>query len=57
MKYRVNLIDNDGCNFDNGEFNNIKTAKDFARGRCGNYTVYINGIAYTATNNRINWGK
>jgi hypothetical protein len=53
--YRVNLINDQGCNFDNGEFKSLKAAKEFARKRGGDYTVIINGNYYQAKNNRISW--
>ena len=40
-KYNVNLINNERCNFDNGEFTNLKDAKEWASGRGKNYTAYF----------------
>lgn len=37
--YSVSLINNEGCNFDNAEFTNLKNARSWASGRGGKYTA------------------
>lgn len=47
--YNVSLVNAEGCNFDNGEFTNLREAKTWARGRGATlilgewkpYTVFI----------------
>lgn len=39
--YQVSLVNAQGCNFDNASFTNLETAKKWAAGRTGFYTVII----------------
>ena len=41
MKYQAKLVNSQGCEFDNGKFNSVSSAKKWAKGRGGKYKLVI----------------
>lgn len=61
MKYKIWLVNDDGCTFDCATFSNIKECLKWAHDRGEHYYVYINEIGnppyyaeqYVCKNNRL----
>lgn len=52
--YNTSLINEQGCSFDTASFMSLKKLKEWAKGRGGCYSVFINGeLKYRVRNNRL----